>query len=113
MEITSDQISVLKERLLSIKEENLNFQVNFSEELGEKAGDLVDMANSDMNGKYEGLLRTRYVEKEKELNRALDKINIGEYGLCEECDGPIALRRLQTNPTALRCVICQEKIELN
>jgi DnaK suppressor protein len=114
MEITSDQITSLKERILTIKEENLNYQKNFSKELGgDKMGDMVDMANSDMNLKRETIFRARYVEKERELNRALEKINEGEYGMCEECEGPIAHRRLELNPTALRCVVCQEKLELN
>ncbi|TDJ05916.1 MAG: hypothetical protein E2O68_05780 [Deltaproteobacteria bacterium] len=114
MEITSDQINSLKEKLLSSKQENLNFQKNFSQEIsGEKMGDMVDLANSNLSGKLETLFRARYVEKDKELNRALDKITEGEYGECEECDGPIAIRRLELNPTALRCVACQEKIELN
>ncbi|RLA64214.1 MAG: hypothetical protein DRQ88_05295 [Epsilonproteobacteria bacterium] len=114
MEITSDQINSLKAKLLSSKEENLNFQKNFPGEIdGAKSGDMVDIANSDMSGKLETLFRARYVDKEKELNYALDKISVGEYGLCEECDGPIAIRRLKLNPTALRCVVCQEKSELN
>jgi len=112
--LSSDQIKSQKERLLKIKEENLNFQKNLSQELaGDKFGDMVDIANSERNGEIETLMRARYITKEKELNRALKKITIGDYGACEECDGPIGLRRLKLNPTALRCVICQEKRELN
>jgi len=112
--LSNEQLRSQKEKLLQIKEENSTFQKNLSSELvGENMGDMVDIANSERNGEIETLMRARYIAKEKELNRALDKITIGDYGDCEECDGPIGLRRLKLNPTALRCVICQEKMELN
>lgn len=117
MEITSlssDQLRLLKERLLSTKEENLNFLRYFSSELkGEKIGDMADIASLEINAKEETRKRSRYIEIEKDLNGALEKITAGEYGLCEDCDGNIGLRRLENNPTALRCVICQERRELN
>jgi DnaK suppressor protein len=34
---------------------------------------------------------------------ALEKMDEGVYGLCEECDEPIDLDRLQANPAARTC----------
>lgn len=43
----------------------------------------------------------------KNLERALTRMDNGEYGSCIDCDAPIALARLQAYPTAVRCISCQ------
>jgi len=48
---------------------------------------------------------------QKAIEVALNRIESGEYGLCEECDEPIILRRLKALPWATRCVACQEESE--
>ena len=45
------------------------------------------------------------------LERALKRMNDGEYGTCIDCDAPIAIARLQAYPTAVRCISCQAKHE--
>ena len=45
------------------------------------------------------------------IDQALKRIADGSYGLCMDCGASIATPRLHANPTALRCVACQEKIE--
>lgn len=40
------------------------------------------------------------------LELALRRIEAGEYGACTQCDGPVALRRLQTDPAAALCINC-------
>ena len=42
---------------------------------------------------------------------ALARINEGSYGFCESCGQEIPAARLQAEPTALRCVHCQELYE--
>ena len=42
------------------------------------------------------------------VRRALDRIERGEYGDCLECGEPIDPRRLEADPTALRCIDCAE-----
>ncbi len=45
------------------------------------------------------------------IDEALKRIADGSYGLCIDCGVAIATARLHANPTALRCVACQEKAE--
>ena len=47
----------------------------------------------------------------RELDEALDRIDSGMYGTCEECGGPIGLKRLEVNPVAKYCVPCKTKLE--
>lgn len=42
-------------------------------------------------------------EQHTDVADALEKIEQGTYGLCEECDGPIELARLKANPSARTC----------
>jgi len=41
-----------------------------------------------------------------EVNKALDKLEKGEYGNCEKCNQPIDSKRLEAMPEARNCVKC-------
>ncbi len=45
------------------------------------------------------------------LQAALDRLRVGEYGVCVECEEPINPRRLQALPEVQTCVRCQDRIE--
>ena len=45
------------------------------------------------------------------IEHALKKMDGGEYGLCEECDEQISLKRLQARPEAQLCIQCKEAQE--
>ena len=47
----------------------------------------------------------------KEVDESLDRIENGSYGICEECGGPISLKRLEVRPVAKYCVPCLTKLE--
>jgi DnaK suppressor protein len=47
----------------------------------------------------------------KEVDEALDRIENGTYGICEECGGAIGLKRLEVRPVAKYCVPCLTKLE--
>jgi DnaK suppressor protein len=41
------------------------------------------------------------------VNRALTKIDLGTYGVCERCARPIAIERLEALPWAILCIDCK------
>ena len=54
------------------------------------------------------------VQQRKELNEielALDKIKLGTYGICEMCEEPIGLPRLEVKNFARFCIACREITE--
>lgn len=59
-------------------------------------------------------LRTRDRERKllKKIESALDRIDDGSYGYCEETGDEIGLRRLEARPVATLCVEAQERREL-
>lgn len=46
------------------------------------------------------------------IDLALKRIDAGVYGACMDCGTDIALERLRASPQSLRCIPCQEKLEL-
>lgn len=47
----------------------------------------------------------------RRIDTALARLSEGSYGLCEDCAQRIPQARLEAEPTALRCVRCQELYE--
>jgi len=46
-----------------------------------------------------------------EIAEALNRINQGSYGKCEECGSPIPKARLQALPYTRHCVNCARKVQ--
>jgi len=46
-----------------------------------------------------------------EIEAALARLADGTYGTCVECAAPIPFARLHANPSAARCIACQERLE--
>ncbi len=73
--------------------------------------DLNDRASQEEEFSLE--LRTRDRERKllRKIDKALDRINQGDFGFCEQCDEEIGLRRLEARPTAELCIDCKEIAE--
>lgn len=74
-------------------------------------GDMGDYATADMAAEYAYLFGERLRKRLQLIEDALDGIENGDYGFCEECDEPINEKRLQLMPFALFCVRCQSELE--
>jgi DnaK suppressor protein len=57
----------------------------------------------------------RFINREnfylKKINKSLDAMSRGTYGLCEECDAEIGFERLNARLTAEMCIVCKEEAE--
>ncbi len=54
---------------------------------------------------------SRDIAELTEVEAALARIADGTYGTCSNCGEPIGWPRLNAQPTADRCIACQEKLE--
>lgn len=54
-------------------------------------------------------LRARDRERKfiKKIDEALESIEHGDYGYCEDCGAEIGIRRLEARPTATQCIDCK------
>lgn len=55
--------------------------------------------------------RSLLVERANKLADALERLDDGAYGLCDECGEPIAPARLKAVPEVTTCIRCQDRIE--
>ena len=53
----------------------------------------------------------READELRRIDAALFRLSAGNYGVCEDCGQPIAAARLAAEPTATRCIRCQEIYE--
>ncbi|SRR6056297_1420879 len=67
----------------------------------------VDTAQDELNSQ---LLEVESRELEQ-IEEALNRLKTGSFGLCEECEKPIPLKRLQALPYATECIECKRKSE--
>ncbi len=49
--------------------------------------------------------------KLRDIDAALQSIEKGRYGICERCDEPIEVARLEVKPDATLCLNCQQEVE--
>ena len=73
--------------------------------------DIADRATAETDRSLE--LRTRDRERKliSKIDEALQRIEDGSYGYCEETDEPIAIRRLEARPIATLSIEAQERHE--
>jgi len=73
--------------------------------------DMADRASLETDQQIE--LRTRDRERKliSKIDAALQRIEDGSYGYCEETDEPIGLRRLEARPIATLSLEAQERHE--
>jgi DnaK suppressor protein len=58
----------------------------------------------------EAMLRL-LAENREQVERALERLQVGLYGYCEDCGRRIPQERLRFRPEATRCVDCQSRLE--
>jgi len=73
--------------------------------------DPLDRALSESNRTLE--LRTRDRERKliQKIREAIQRIEEGTYGVCEECGEEISESRLRARPEATLCINCKEEQE--
>ena len=73
--------------------------------------DAADMASDTCQQDLSLHFLSRAEMELQEINQALERIAHRSYGLCDLCDQPIPIARLEAIPTASCCVPCKAKSE--
>jgi DnaK suppressor protein len=88
-----------KATLLQLQDENQNHP------------DLADRASSETDRAIELRARDRQRKLIAKIDAAIQRIEDGSYGYCEETGEPISLKRLEARPIATLSVEAQERHE--
>jgi DnaK suppressor protein len=97
---------------------------NLRKEIADQGGDpdsddaAIDVERGFADSAHSTAERARMIAVMKALranlrwvNRALTKMDLGTYGICERCGNEIPLERLDALPWAILCVDCARKGE--
>jgi RNA polymerase-binding transcription factor DksA len=67
----------------------------------------VDLAQALSDRETTDILVHLLDQNRAQVERALERVKAGAYGLCEDCGHKIPTERLKYQPAATRCVECQ------
>ena len=73
--------------------------------------DITDRATVEADTRHELRTRDRFRKLIGKIDGALEKIENGSYGYCDETGEPIGVRRLDARPIATLCIEAQERHE--
>jgi DnaK suppressor protein len=116
MELPENNLQEFKSRLLKLKSGLLK-----AAETGEQAEEVVELDQARVGrlsrmdamqaqamSVETGRRRRQYLV---EIEKALERIEAGDYGECLECGELIHPGRLEANPTATLCISCAQALE--
>jgi len=108
------QKDYFRRKLMTWKEEILRESqetLNSLQRENENHSDLADRASSETDRSIELRARDRQRKLIAKIDAALDRLDAGTYGYCEETGEPISLKRLVARPIATLSVEAQERHE--
>jgi DnaK suppressor protein len=73
--------------------------------------DEMDLASSEYLQSFTFRLRGREKVFLEKIDHALEKIRNGSFGVCEQCDDPISIKRLEARLETTLCIRCKEDQE--
>lgn len=77
----------------------------------DKMPDAADRASSETDRSIELRARDRQRKLVRKIDQALQRLDDGTYGYCEETEEPIGLKRLDARPIATLSIEAQERHE--
>lgn len=78
---------------------------------GQSCGDVADFALDAAQDELSSQLAEVESRELTNIETALERIRDGQFGMCENCEDPIPLPRLQALPYATLCISCQREAE--
>ena len=85
--------------------------LNGLEETDDNLSDLLDRASQISEREFSHHLCSREKLYMRRIERSLQDIEDGAYGLCDQCEEEISFKRLMARPTARYCIDCKTQLE--
>ncbi len=107
-------VQLLKNELVSKKSTLLGLHLrNKAIELDveETPKDSIDRSDIEESWFAKERLSQHWKVELHQIELALQKIEQGSFGICEDCDDEIPVKRLRVRPDAAYCLNCQETAE--
>ena len=112
--MNNKQLTYFQQKLIEWRDELLKESQETIDHLKEESWrepDLSDRASLETEAGVELRTRNRYLKLIGKIDAALNRIEEGEYGYCEETGDPIGIKRLEARPVATLSIEAQEAHE--
>jgi len=73
--------------------------------------DPTDRASAESDRSFELRIRDRERKLLNKIKEAIERIDNGTYGICDECGDDIAAERLEARPVTTYCIECKTRQE--
>ncbi|WP_027358907.1 RNA polymerase-binding protein DksA [Desulforegula conservatrix] len=73
--------------------------------------DPTDRATHESDQSFTLRIRDREHKLIKKIKQAIERIDNGNFGICESCGEDISFERLKARPVAEQCIECKTKAE--
>ena len=81
------------------------------EKENEKSGDFLDRASFESERGTMLRIRDRESKLIRKIQKSLEDLENGDFGICEMCGKEIAIERLKARPVTSYCIKCKTKME--
>lgn len=113
--MTKAQLKKFKDLLEEKRREIIRkAQQTLDEDMTLDANDLpdeMDLASSEYLQSFTFRLRGREKVFLDKIQKALEKLEAGAFGVCDECGDRISIKRLEARPETTLCIRCKEDQE--
>jgi DnaK suppressor protein len=114
--LDEDQIAEFRKRLLDKRQALLGLRETGAEAAGTVELDQTGVGRLSRMDALQAQAMSQETERRRalelqQINSALQRMEAGEYGYCIRCGEPIALKRLEFDPAAARCIACASAAE--
>jgi DnaK suppressor protein len=73
--------------------------------------DPTDRALLESNRNFQLRIRDRERKLLNKIREALDRLETGTFGICEDCGDEIGIERLRVRPVTTLCIRCKTRME--
>lgn len=113
--MSQQNLDAIRQKLLDLRQEHLSELRRKSAEaaalMDEGVPDAGDASLTDNLREHLHLLGEKQREELLRIDEALDRIQQGDYGTCDDCGEVIDAGRIEARPFTRYCVTCKEEIE--
>ncbi|MDG2306540.1 MAG: RNA polymerase-binding protein DksA [Candidatus Binatia bacterium] len=113
--MTAHELVYFRELLEERKEQLIGEAGRTAHDMGDNEAegfpDPTDRGVMESERNLELRIRDRERKLISKIDEAMERIEQGSFGLCEECEEPIGAKRLQVRPVTTLCIRCKEEQE--
>jgi len=114
MVMDNSDIEYLRDLLRKMRQDIQQKGENTIEDMTEDReiyADPADRASAESDRAFILRLRDRDRKLIQKIDQALDRIEEGSFGICEDCGEDISIARLKARPVTTLCIKCKSKQE--